>query len=91
MRAVLTVRRVIDGNFQRAKQILTTNLDKLHLMADALIKYETIDEEQLKEIMAGKVPRPPRDWDENLSNKPPKAPPAQDAPSGPLGSPAGQH
>jgi cell division protease FtsH len=60
-------------------------------MADALINYETIDEEQLKEIMAGKIPRPPRDWDENLSNKPPKVPPAEGAPSGPIGSPAGQH
>jgi cell division protease FtsH len=85
------VRSVIEANFQKAKQILLAALDKLHLMADALMKYETIDEEQLKEIMAGKAPRPPRDWDENLSNKPPKAPPAEGAPSGPIGSPAGQH
>jgi cell division protease FtsH len=61
-------------------------------MADALMKYETIDEEQLKQIMAGQPPRPPRDWDENLSNKPPKSPPpAEGAPSGPIGTPAGQH
>ena len=45
-------------------------------MADALIKYETIDEEQLKDIMAGNAPKPPKDWDETLSNKPPQAPPA---------------
>jgi len=43
-------------------------------MADALVKYETIDEEQLKDIMAGKIPRPPKDWDETLSNKPPRHP-----------------
>ena len=48
------VRRVIEGNYTRAKAILQSNLDKLHNMADALIKYETIDEEQLKDIMAGK-------------------------------------
>ena len=64
----------------------------LFLLDDALIKYETIDEEKLKEIMEGKIPRPPPDWDENLSNKPPKSPPpAEGAPSGPIGSPAGQH
>ena len=37
------VRRVIESNYQRARQILMTNLDKLHAMAEALIKYETID------------------------------------------------
>src|SRR6201991_898359 len=84
------VRSVIESNFQRAKQILVGALDKLHMMADALVKYETIDEEQLKDIMAGKVPRPPRDWDETLSNKPPKAP-AEGTPGGPIGAPAGQH
>src|SRR5205823_912365 len=70
------VRRVIEGNYQRARQILTSALDKLHLMADALMKYETIDEEQLKEVMAGKAPKPPDGWDESLSNKPPQAPAA---------------
>ncbi len=84
------IRRVIEGNYQRARQILTSSLDKLHTMADALMKYETIDEEQLKDLMAGKVPKPPAGWDETLSNKPPQAPaegPA--AGGGPI--PAGQH
>jgi cell division protease FtsH len=87
------VRSVIEANFQRAKQILVSALDKLHAMADALIKYETIDEEQLKDIMAGRTPKPPRDWDESFSNKPPKSPPAEGAAGGggPLTSPAGQH
>ncbi|HEX6507221.1 MAG TPA: hypothetical protein VF221_06265, partial [Chloroflexota bacterium] len=75
----------------RAKQILVAALDKLHMMADALIKYETIDEEQLKDIMAGRVPKPPRDWDESFTNKPPKAPAEGGAPGGPIPSPAGQH
>ena len=84
------IRRVIENNYQRARQILTSSLDKLHTMADALMKYETIDEEQLKDLMAGKVPKPPAGWDETLSNKPPQAPaegPA--AGGGPI--PAGQH
>jgi len=84
------VRHVIEGNFQRARQILVGSLDKLHAMAEALVKYETIDEEQLKDIMAGRTPKPPKDWDETLSNKPPKAP-AEGTPGGSIGSPAGQH
>jgi cell division protease FtsH len=85
------VRSVIESNFQRAKQILVGKLDRLHAMADALIKYETIDEEQLKDIMAGNLPKPPKDWDESLSNKPPPKAPAEGTPGGPIGSPAGQH
>jgi len=85
------VRRVIEGNFQRARQILTSSLDKLHNMADALVKYETIDEEQLKDIRAGRPPKPPAGWDDTLSNKPPKAPTEGTAAGGPIGTPAGQH
>jgi cell division protease FtsH len=56
------VRSIIDRNYQRASKILNDNLDKLHIMAEALIKYETIDSDQIDDIMAGKVPRPPKDW-----------------------------
>ncbi|MGH8305017.1 MAG: ATP-dependent zinc metalloprotease FtsH, partial [Steroidobacteraceae bacterium] len=82
------VRRVIESNFKRAREILTTSLDKLHAMAEALMKYETIDEGQLKDVMAGKTPKPPDGWDDTLSNKPPQAPE-----EGPTGGaiPAGQH
>ena len=57
------VRRVIETNYNRAKSILETHLDKLHAMADALIKYETIDDKQIREIMDGKPPTPPEGWD----------------------------
>ena len=57
------VRVIIDRNFLRAKTILTDNLKILHLMAEGLIKYETIDASQIKEIMDGKDPSPPADWD----------------------------
>jgi cell division protease FtsH len=83
----LEVRRVIESNYQRARGILETNLDKLHMMADALVKYETIDESQIKDIMSGKPPQPPADWDESLSGRGTR--PRPDAPaSGNLGSPA---
>jgi cell division protease FtsH len=82
------VRRVIEVNYQRARAVLTSSLEKLHSMADALMKYETIDEEQLKDIMAGRAPKPPAGWDDTLSNKPPAAP-AQPPAAGPI--PAGQH
>ncbi|RUR16971.1 ATP-dependent zinc metalloprotease FtsH [Legionella sp. km535] len=56
------VRAIIDRNYQRAKEILVANMDKLHLMAESLIKYETIDADQIKEIMSGKEPSPPAGW-----------------------------
>ena len=59
------VRRLIDRNYQRAQELLQTNMDKLHLMADALIKYETIDSGQIDIIMEGKEPGPPADWGED--------------------------
>jgi cell division protease FtsH len=62
------VRRIIDTNYSRAKKLLEENLEKLHTMAKALIKYETIDEHQIKDIMAGREPRPPEDWDDSTGS-----------------------
>ncbi len=56
------VRAIIDSCYGRAKQILEDNRDKLDLMADALMQYETIDADQIDDIMAGHKPRPPKDW-----------------------------
>ncbi|MBN8413036.1 ATP-dependent zinc metalloprotease FtsH [Halomonas cupida] len=58
------VRKIIDGCYAQAQQILEDNRDKLDAMADALMQYETIDADQLKDIMEGRDPRPPKDWDE---------------------------
>jgi cell division protease FtsH len=58
------IRSVIDRNYERAERILRENMEKLHLMAEALIKYETIDRFQIDDIMEGKVPRPPQSWEE---------------------------
>jgi len=87
------VRQVIDSNYKRAKGILEAHLNELHKMAEALMRYETIDEGQIKDIMAGKEPQPPADWDE-ASMTPPGPPPAEadKKPGLPgVGTPAGQH
>jgi cell division protease FtsH len=86
------IRIVIDSNYVRAKTIVEQHLDKLHKMADALMKYETIDEQQLKDIMAGREPRPPQDWDD-AAQTPPGAPSSDSKPGAinPTGTPAGQH
>jgi cell division protease FtsH len=58
------IRSIIDRNYERAENILKENFDKLHLMAAALMKYETIDADQINDIMSGRKPRPPKDWEE---------------------------
>ena len=85
------IRRVIDGNYERARDILTTSLDRLHVMAEALIRYETIDEGQIKDIMDGRKPRPPKDW-EDTGTPTGGAPATEPVPVGPtVGPPASQH
>ncbi len=64
------VRSFIDRNYQRSENILKDNIDKLHTMADALMKYETIDAEQINDIMEGKVPREPKDWSDDDKGAP---------------------
>ena len=70
------VRAIIDRNYQRAVEILTQNEDKLHLMADALMKYETIDVGQIDAIMEGREPGPPDDWSDDETG------PSSNAPAG---------
>jgi len=56
------VRIIIDRNYQRSKDLLLENMDKLHLMAEALLRYETIDRDQIDDIMSGRpVREPPED------------------------------
>jgi cell division protease FtsH len=88
------IRVLIDSNFQRAKSILERDIDKLHKMAEALIKYETIDDSQIADIMQGRDPKPPADWEDPGVGTPPDTKPRErrggegDAPSG---RPAPQH
>jgi cell division protease FtsH len=85
------VRLLIDTCYTEAKRILESNRDKLDVMAAALLKFETIDEHQIKDIMSGREPKPPADWDE--PSEPGKVVQrlADDKGAAPLGGPAGQH
>jgi cell division protease FtsH len=90
----IAVREVIDTAYNRAHQVLTDNMDKLHAMASALLQYETIDREQIAAIMAGREPGPPRDWRPRSDNPPGGGKPAVAAGAAPLpptSHPAGQH
>ncbi|WP_460139528.1 ATP-dependent zinc metalloprotease FtsH [Pseudomonas aeruginosa] len=88
------VRRIIDDCYGTAKRLLDENRDKLEMTADALMKYETIDSDQIDDIMAGRVPREPRDWQGGSGTG---TPPANLEESGrrentpPIGGPAGEH
>jgi len=85
------VRSIIDQCYGTAKQILTDNRDKLDAMADALMKYETIDADQIDDIMAGRTPREPRDWEggSGTSGTPPVV--QNERPEAPIGGPAADH
>ncbi len=56
------VRRIIDAQYKLARDLIEQNSDKMHAMATALLEWETIDADQIDDIMAGKPPRPPKDW-----------------------------
>ncbi len=83
------VRSIIDQCYATAKQLLIDNRDKLEAMTEALMKYETIDADQIDDIMAGRTPREPRDWDDDKDSGTPTA--QNDRPESPIGGPAAQH
>ncbi|KTG17317.1 MULTISPECIES: ATP-dependent zinc metalloprotease FtsH [unclassified Guyparkeria] len=70
------IKDVIDRNYQRCRQILVENMDILHAMADALMKYETIDSGQIDDLMERRPVREPEDWNDQEAgsdNQPPSA------------------
>ena len=81
------VRALINRNYQRAEKLLTDHNEHLHTMAKLLMKYETIDSDQIDAIMDGREPGEPKGWnDDNSSSTPPSSPEASDdseAPSEP--------
>ncbi len=95
------VRRIIDECYDTAKRLLEENRDKLDRMAEALMKYETIDVEQINDIMAGKPAREPKGWADDdrrgpgtaASSQDDAAPESKDEPrdDGVIGGPAGEH
>jgi len=90
------VRSIIERSYGRAKSIIDSNEDKLHMMAEALIKYETIESDQIDDIMAGITPRAPKGWSEDERRGPPMpdvktATPDPGKPDGAIGGPASLH
>ncbi|NNL55672.1 MAG: ATP-dependent zinc metalloprotease FtsH [Woeseia sp.] len=86
------VRAIIDRNYDRAKRILTENTKKLEVMAKALMKYETIDSTQIKDIMEGREPQPPAGWDDHGDTpKPGKDRRPDPETTGTIGGPASEH
>ena len=89
------VRHIIDSSYATAEKLLADNIEKLHVMADALMLYETIDAGQIDEIMAGQKPSEPRDWGgtgTSGGDEGGESAPADDVkPTGPIGGPAGEH
>ena len=86
------VRNIIDRNYARAKDVLIEQEDKLEAMAKALMKYETIDAAQIKNIMEGRDPGEPKDWNNSNDTEPSddKADGAEDK-TAPIGGPASEH
>ncbi|HHQ4749422.1 TPA: ATP-dependent zinc metalloprotease FtsH [Aeromonas veronii] len=64
------VKQVIDRNYARSKQILLDNMDVLHSMKDALMKYETIDAKQIDDLMARREVRAPSNWHDEHGDTP---------------------
>lgn len=73
------IRIIIDRNYEKAKRILVEKEAILHKMAEALLKYETIDTNQLEDLMAGRTPREPKDWTNvsGSSSEPPAGTPIE--------------
>ncbi len=89
----LEVRSIIDDCYATAKRLLAENRDKLDAMAEALMKYETIDADMIDDIMNGRPPREPRDWDGGAGDAdvPVVKAAETDLPEKPVGGPAAEH
>jgi cell division protease FtsH len=87
------VRKIIDRNYARAKSILEQHESHLHVMAKALMKYETIDGPQIRDIMEGREPRPPEDWEDPDSPTKPRGgkKKRKSKAAGAIGGPASEH
>jgi|TARA_B100001059_G_scaffold91096_1_gene89907 cell division protease FtsH len=59
------VRKLINKSYDTATKMINDNMDKLHAMSEALLMYETIDKDQIDDIMSGVKPRPPKGWDDD--------------------------
>lgn len=86
------VRRIIHECYARSTKILEDNRDILEAMKNALMEYETIDSEQVADLMARRKVRPPREWNDDDFNSHLRDKDASgEAPAGPIGGPANTH
>ena len=86
------VRRIIEDCYSRAQKILEDNRDILEAMKDALMEYETIDAEQVDDLMARRKVRPPREWnDDDFNGHLRDKETSGENPAGPIGGPANTH
>ena len=69
------VRAIIDQQYNVARRLIEDNRDKMEAMTQALLEWETIDAEQINDIMEGRAPRPPKDYSDTKSNGSDKTPP----------------
>jgi cell division protease FtsH len=77
------IRKIIDDRYVIARKLIEDNKDKMHAMAKALLEWETIDSDQIEDIMSGRPPRPPKDWTPSSSK-----PAGGATPTTPDGAPA---
>jgi len=68
------IRKIIDEQYAKARKLIEDNKDKMHAMASALLEWETLDGEQIDDIVAGKPPRPPKDWNASTPKAGPTPP-----------------
>lgn len=89
------IRNIVDRNYARSENILKENIDILHAMSDALMKYETIDKDQIADIMKGETPQPPKGWDDNSTdndnNTAQSTKEDESTSDSKIGGPAGEH
>lgn len=82
------IRAIIDQQYNVARAIIEGNRDKMEAMAGALLEWETIDADQIEDIMQGRAPRPPKNFDSSSSDTPNSKPPTGVSPVGDGGSAA---
>ena len=69
------IRKIIDGQYQLARKLIEDNRAIVEAMAKALLEFETLDADQINDILSGKPPRPPK----ASGSQPASKPPASDA------------
>jgi len=84
------IRKIVDTAHQKARDLLESHFDQLHLMANALMKYESIDGKQIDQIMQGRDPDPPEGWSDIEPESKESSSDDRESPRSTIGGPAEQ-